>query len=577
MMGEVLMAAYQKLQQQLNKHISKDIQCGEALGSVVLEGELADWQQVVEAGQLAAKTDYRGVINRLHLKEDQSRSFTKPEVISKELENMVVDVLVIGAGIIGSAIARQLSQYQLKVLVIDKEYDVAIHTSSRNDGMIHPGFAAKTGSLKSKYNVRGNAMYDQVAKDLDVPIRQVGSYILMDRQYLKVARSYFSGKCEKVGIEGVYKDKKALKREIPYLNERIQWGYFFPSTKVTSPYRMTVAYAENAVSNGVEFSLNTVALSMKKQNNRIVSVCTNKGTIHPKVVINAAGTFADIVADMAGDQFFTIHPRKGEVALLDIKQGRYLDTVIGKPDITFKARKSKGGGLVKTLEGNILVGPNNYEVEYREDYSTDRVSLNTMLEKQLPLINHLQKSDVITYFAGTRAATYKEDFIIERSTNVPNMIHVAGIQSPGFASAPAIAKDVEKLCVDYLSSLMAVENNPTFNPIRKAPPDLVHMDPLKRAKLIREHPDYGTIICRCEEISKGEIIDALRRPLPVDSVDGIKRRTRAGMGRCQGGFCLPHVMHIIEAEKHLNPTEVMKKSQDGQIVVEETKGEKPYV
>jgi glycerol-3-phosphate dehydrogenase len=280
---------------------------------------------------------------------------------------------------------------------------------------------------------------------------------------------------------------------------------------------------------------------------------------------------------MAGDQFYTIHPRKGEIALLDMKTGKYFDTVVGKPELSMKPRNSKGGGMVKTIEGNILIGPNNYEVEYREDYGTNRETLDNMLNKELKLIPELKKSDIITYFAGTRAATYKEDFIIEQSEHVKNFIHVAGIQSPGFASAPAISDRVKNICVDYLKTIISVREKLKFNPNRKAPADLMHMSMLDRARIIKKNPDYGTIVCRCEEISKGEVIDALRSPLPVDTVDGVKRRTRAGMGRCQGGFCLPHVMHIIEEEKGIKPTEVYKKNTDGVIVVEETKGDRKYV
>lgn len=572
------MENYREIEKKIQKKISPSIICSEENGAIKLEGLLRYWDNVVKAGQIAAKGPYRGVINKIRIPNSQQDYFSKPTVIGTNLEGKDVDVLVIGAGIIGSSIARELSRYNLKILVIDKEYDVAVHTSSRNDGMIHPGFAAKTGTLKSILNVRGNKMYDQVAEELGVKIKKNGSYILFDQQMTKPAYYYMRSKAEKVGInEYEFLNRERLFKKLPHLNQEMQWGFYLPTAGVTSPYKMTVAYAENAITNGVDFSLNTAAIAINKNLQKISSVNTTQGKVFPKVVINAAGTFTDIIADMAGDRYYTIHPRKGEIALLDKKTGIFLDAILGKPSLSLRARTSKGGGLIKTIEGNLLVGPNHYEVDNREDYSTNRKSLNEMLNKQLRLIPSLKKNDVITYFAGTRASTYKEDFIIERSNSVANLIHVAGIQSPGFASAPAIAEKVKNICVNYLLTQQEVIINRKFNPIRKAPYELASMDMYQRANIIRENPDYGKIICRCEEISKGEILDALRSPLPVDTVDGVKRRTRAGMGRCQSGFCLPHVMEIISEEKKLNLNQIAKKAKESQLVLEETKGDKIYV
>lgn len=566
------MEPYRQLERLISKTIAEDVTCSLENGAVKLEGNVNDWQKIVWVGQKAAEYPYRGVINRLQTKEKKNRLFSKPENSDTALDGRSPDVLIIGGGIIGSAIARELSRYQLDILVIEKEYDVAIHTSSRNDGMIHPGFAPKIGSLKSTYNVKGNQMYTQVAKDLGVPVIRHGSYVLFDKSYLKPAKHYMLSKAEKAGIPGArYMNRKALEEALPYLSDELRWGVHFPSAGVTSPYKMTVAYAENALMNGAEIALNTAALEMNTYDGKIQAVKTNRGTIHPKLVVNAAGTFADIIADMAGDQFFTIHPRKGEVALLDKKTGKYLHGILGRPAVGFGKRLSKGGGVIRTPEGNLLIGPNNYEVEDREDYSTSRESLDRMLKKQLPMIPQLKKSDVITYFAGTRASTYKEDFIIEASEKVTNLIHVAGIQSPGFASAPAIAEEGSRLCRFLLEKEMKLEVNPRFDPIRKAPVDLLGLSLEERGKIIKSNPDYGTIICRCEEISKGEIIDALNSPLQVASVDGVKRRTRAGMGRCQGGFCMPHVMEIIHEEKGVALDAVTKKNEQSKLLYKETK------
>ncbi len=571
-----VMKDYKKVEAKIRKKVAPSIECSERYGSIRLEGEVNEWSDVIKAGFIAAKSEYREVINDISLPNDFRNKFSLPKVKSDELAGKKIDVLIIGGGVIGCAIARELSRYDLKTLLIEKEYDVAVHTSSRNDGMIHPGFAAPLGSLKSKFNVKGNAMFEKVATELGNPYKKTGSHILCGKDIPKeVFYPVFKAKAEMAGIpDSGYVGRKELERRIPHIAEDIRWAYYFPSTKITAPYKMTVAFAENAITNGVEFSLETVAMGMEKDGKNILSVKTNKGRVYPKLVINAAGVCTDLVAAMAGDRFYSIHPRKGEIALLDRKKADYLTTVASKPILTkSKKEHSKGGGLVSTVEGNILVGPNAMEVQGREDYLTNMDSLNAMLDRHLATIDGIDKSDVITYFAGTRAATYKEDFIIERSRRVPNLIHVAGIQSPGFASSASISDYVRKLAVKYLLSVMEVKKNPKFNPIRKKPYELRDFDPIKRAEIIRKNPDYGTIICRCEEISKGEIEDALNSPLEVKSIDAIKRRTRSTMGRCQGGFCTPHIMRIIEEVKEIDAKDINKKGRGSNVIYKRTKGE----
>ncbi len=567
------MKEYKKIEEKIHKKISDAVECSEKFDSIRLEGELSNWEDVVSAGYIAAKSSYKEVINDITTPKKNNNKFSKPKEISDELEGREVDVLIIGGGVIGSSIARELSRYDLDVLLIEKEYDVAVHTSSRNDGMIHPGFAAPLGSLKSHYNIKGNAMFEKLAKELGNPYKKTGSNVVFSKKVPKALYYPFKIKADKAGVVGTrYVCRKDLLDMIPDLSDDVEWGIHFPSTKVTAPYKMTVALAENAVRNGVDFSLNTVALSMEKDGKNIKSVKTNKGRIFPKLVINAAGVCTDLVAEIAGDRFYSIHPRKGEIALLDRKKSGYLNTIISKPRLSStKGKHSKGGGLVSTVEGNILVGPNSIEVERRENYSTSMASLGRMLNYHLSLIPELNKGDVIRYFAGTRAATYKEDFIIERSRRVPNLIHVAGIQSPGFASAPAIGDSVKDMAVKYLRTFMEVKKDSKFNPIRKAPYELRDMNPLERAEIIKKNPDYGTIICRCEEISKGEIIDAINSPLPVSSLDAIKRRTRSGMGRCQGGFCTPHIMRIVEEVKGKDASTVTKKGSGSELVLRKTK------
>lgn len=568
------MKSSKAIEQALKKKVNKSIECRQWRKSIILEGEVNSWNEVVKAGYYAANKGYKGVVNYISVKGLKIPEISKPNENSKELHGKKIDVLIIGAGIIGSSIARELSKWNLDILLVDKEYDVAVHTSSRNDGMIHPGIVPHVGSNKSKFNIRGNYLYGRVSKELGVKINRCGSTILFDKNYTKLAKYYFKNKAKKVGLKEIeFLNKEELLKKEPNLNGDILWGVHFPSAAVTSPYRMTVAYAENAITNGVQLSLNTIVDNMKIEKDTIVEVRTNKGTIMPKVVINAAGTFSDKIANMANDQFFTIHPRKGEIVLLDKKKGELFKSIAGKPNIGFKDRKSKGGGVVKTIEGNLLIGPNAFDVPFSEDYSTNSETLNNLLNDKLPLVNGISKSDVITYFAGTRAATYEEDFIIEKSEYVDNLIHAAGIQSPGLASAPAIAEEVEKITIGILKGKIDLRKKAYWKPYRKPIPDLVNMSLNERSELIKQIPDYGKIVCRCEEISKGEIIDALNSPIKIDCVDSIKRRVRAGMGRCQGGFCTPSVMEIISEHENKKMVEIGKKGFGSEIVLKETRVE----
>lgn len=566
------MKSVKAIEHNLKKKVNVSIECREWHRSIILEGEVNSWDKVVNAGYYAAKKGYKGVVNNISVKGLKIPEMNKPKVNNKELHGRKIDVLIIGAGIIGSSIARELSKWNISVLLVDKEYDVAVHTSSRNDGMIHPGIVPHVGSNKSKFNIRGNYLYDKVSKELGVKIDRCGSTILFNNSYTKLVKYYFKRKAEKIGLKEIeFLNKQELLKKEPNLNEDILWGIHLPSAAVTSPYRMTVAYAENAITNGVELSLNTVVNKMNLEKNGIIEVETNKGTIIPRIVINAAGTFSDRIAKMANDQFFSIHPRKGEIALLDKKKGYLFNSIVGKPSISLKDRKSKGGGVVKTVEGNLLIGPNAFDVPFREDYSTNRETLDKLLNDKLSLVNGISKGDVITYFAGTRAATYEEDFIIEKSEYIDNLIHVAGIQSPGVASAPAIAEEVEMLTIDMLNKEIELKKKDNWRPFREPIPNLAHMSLNERTKLIKQNPDYGKIVCRCEEISKGEIVDALKSPIKVDSVDSIKRRVRAGMGRCQGGFCTPLVMEIIRETKNKEMVDISKKGFGSEIVLKETK------
>lgn len=561
-----------KIRELIRTEVSGSVECSERRSSIVLEGMVDDWSQVIKAGKLAANRGYKGVVNKIECPKCHDESIKAPQHWDSSLDKRKVDLLIIGGGIIGCAIAREMSKWNISVLLVDKEEDLSLHASSRNDGMIHPGFAVKPGTKKAEYNVRGNRMYTKVARELDVEFKRTGLLVAFDKLRESLLYPAIWYICRKNGVKDMeYIPRAKLFQMEPYIDKSCVGAFSFPSTGVLSPYKLTVAYGENAVMNGAEVSLNTIVLSMDMEGGSIKSVTTNRGVIYPKVVVNAAGVYADKIAAMADDQFFTIHPRKGQIVILDKKKNKYANHSIARLDLSLKNSNTKGGGIIKTIDGNILIGPDALETPFREDFSTDRESIDAVLNKHLPLVPCLSKGDIITYFSGIRPSTYEEDFIIEQSEYVENLIYAAGIQSPGLASAPAIAADVENMAVKALARYMDVKPKEHWNPVRIGKPELRNMDPLERGRLIKSNPDYGVIVCRCEEISKGEIIDAINSPIPVSTLDGVKRRVRAGMGRCQGGFCTPQVINILNEQTGISPLEVTKKGRSSYLVVEETK------
>ena len=570
------MTTAQKLEHTLRSKGYEGVSCTEWRKSIRLEGELDDWKAIVKAGKIAAKAGYKGVINDIALKGFTPPPVRAPKRRDNALEGRRPDVLVIGGGVIGCAIARELSKYALDTLLLDKESDVAMHASSRNDGMIHPGIASHADTLRGKMNVKGNAMYTQLCEELGVPFQRYGNLILYaDHIFGAVAEPYLGERARKLGIVGGKISRKRLREIEPNITDRALGAFEYPSSGVLSPYKLTVALAENAVENGVQVSLDTIVTGMELEGDAIGSVFTNRGTIHPRLVINAAGVFSDQIAGMAGDRFFSIHPRKGELVILDKKKGPLVTRSMGLIDLSQATSDTKGGGVMRTIDQNVLVGPDAYEQPLREDFSTHRENIDTILKKHLPLIKGFTPADVITYFAGIRAATYEEEFIIERSESVPNLVHAAGIQSPGLASAPAIAEEISKITVSALKEQMEVKPNASFNPHRRTVPHMSALTTEEKQAIIRKNPDYGVIICRCEGISKGEIVDTIHSPLPATSIDALKRRVRPGMGRCQGGFCSPLVTQIICEETGLSPEEVTKSGEDSNLILERThKGER---
>jgi len=543
----------------LIKHGILGVECSEKRKSIRLEGELADWAQIVKAGKLAAKAGYKGVINDIRLAGFDPPAVRQPETRDASLEGRAPDVLIIGGGVIGCSIARELSRYKLDILLCDKESDVAMHASSRNDGMIHPGIASHPGTLRGDMNVLGNAMYTDICRDLSIPFERYGSLILYsERWFGLLSAPIFAMREKKFGIEGRKISRKTLHQLEPNITDEAVGAFEYPSSGVLSPYKLTAALADNAIENSASVSLDTMVESMETEHGRITAVKTNRGTLRPRVVVNAAGVFSDVIAEMADDRFFTIHPRKGECVILDKKKGPLVTRSMGLVGLAQAFSDTKGGGVMRTIEDNVLVGPDAYEIPLREDFSTHRRNIDAVLEKYLPLIKGFAKSDAITYFAGIRAATYEEEFIVEASETVSNLMHAAGIQSPGLAAAPAVALKISQLTREILAREREVLPNEKFNPVRRTGPVMAKLTLEEKQQAIAKNPDYGIVICRCEGISKGEIIDAVNAPLPAVSIDAVKRRVRPGTGRCQGGFCGPLVLEIICEQTGKKPCETTK-------------------
>lgn len=535
------------------------------LDHIVLEGTSADYCEIVAAGKAAVSGEYAGVVNNIRL-TGHSEKISVPSVRDSSLDGMRCDVLVIGGGVIGCAVLRELTRYNLSAVLLEKEYDLATHASSRNDGLVHPGLDLKRTSRKFFYLKRGKAMMEQTAKDLGVQYDDSPQFVVTMKKWNNVLYPLYRLRARNNGIPIKLLKREEVRKIHPYVNQAVQGGIMLGGAGRICPYNLTIAYAENAVTNGAKVYLNTIAEGMKLVGNTIVSVKTNRGEIYPRLVINAAGVFSDDVAEMANDRFFTIHPRKGTNCILDLKTGKYMQNSVtlweGKES---QVKHTKGGAIARTVDGNLLIGPDAEEVPYKEDFSTSADSISTVLNRHLKSVSGISKADIITYFSGIRASTYEEDFIVGKGRYCTNILHAAGIQSPGLTAAPYIGAELAQTAADML---IESENklNPYFNPIRKRPIKLSELTEEERDTAIKQNPDYGKIVCRCEQVSKGEIIDAISGVIPVYAVDAVKRRTRAGAGRCQGGFCAPNVLKIISEYTGMSIDEVCKRGEGTNVL-----------
>lgn len=472
----------------------------------------------------------------------------------------MTNIIIIGAGVIGCSIARELSRYNANITVIDKENDVSCGTSKANSGIVHGGFDAKTGTLKAKFNIEGNAMFDELSKELDFPFKRNGAFVLCfdESGFDDLTELYQRGVTNGVkGLEIVLGDKaRELEQNI---SKNVKAALYAPSSGIVSPYEMTVAYAENAYTNGVEFKLNTKVLSIRKDNNFIV--VTDKGEFTADLVINCAGVYADDINNYVCQDKLKIVPRRGEYMLLDKSVGYLTSRTL----FQLPTKMGKGILIAPSTHGNILIGPTAEDIENKDDVSTSIKGLAKAFASGLNSISEINKRNIITQFTGLRAHG-GDDFIIGE-TSTKGFYNVASIESPGLTAAPAIAKYVSK----DVANIMDLSTKADFINTRKGIPHFATMSDSERAELIKSNKLYGNIVCRCEVVTEGEIVDSINRPLGARDMDGVKRRTRAGMGRCQGGFCGARVMEILSRELNVPMQDITKFGKDSKIVVGELK------
>ena len=476
---------------------------------------------------------------------------------------MIYDVIIVGGGVIGCAIARELSKYKLRTVLLEKNNDVCNETSAANSAIVHSGYDPLPNSLKAQMNVLGNSMYPQMCKELDVPFIQNGSLTIATTDDEMNTLLSLQKRANENKVETkILSSEEVLKLE-PQLNKDIKGALFAPTCGIVNPFELTVALMENAMDNGVELLLNHEVNNIKINENSVSVFCKNDKELECKVLINAAGLFADDINAFVDKDSFTITPRKGQYFVLD-----HFDLNFVKHTL-FMVPSDKGKGVLvtPTTSGNYLIGPSSDFVDDKQDLSTTKDILDSVRSQASRIIENIPYANLIRQYSGLRAVSSTGDFIIEHSKVSKNLINVAGIQSRGLASCPAIALKV----VELLKECMPLNANEEFNPIRRKVYRLKEMSLEDKNKLISENPQFGHIVCRCEKISEGEIVDCIHRNCGATTVKGVKKRCRPGFGKCQGAMCEASVIKILARELKKDESEILYSENDSNILKYETK------
>ncbi len=498
------------------------------------------------------------------------------------------DLVIIGAGVSGCSIAREAVKYTRDVVVLEKDSDVAEGTTKANNAEVHSGIGEKYGTLKQRLNVRGNFLYDEFVEGLGVFLKRQGLVIVITPRTLPENITRMLPSSTTVWLlkhvvprlilrngrrKGIPGQRMLTREEIfemePHVTKNAVAGVFDPTYGLVSPYKLTIALAENVVKNGARVCLGTTVTGVKVEEGRVRAVLTDRGEIRTSLVVNAAGVFADEVADMAGAGGFRIHPRKGASLLFDRDiTADYVRSSVAEFRMFHKAR-SKGGGAMPTAEGNLQLGPTAIETEDKYDTSISAEEIEEIFERFYYLLPEFPRSAIISAFSGVRAPTEEEDFLIGPSDRARGFVNVAGMQSPGLAAAPAVAE----MAIGILHDLgLPADRRTDYDPVRVPPVKFSEMSSEEKDLLIREDPRYGRVVCRCEHVTEGEVVDAIHSIIPATNMDAVKRRTRVGMGRCQGGFCGFKVAQILARELGIPITEVTKNGESSWVFSGETRG-----
>ncbi len=471
------------------------------------------------------------------------------------------DVAIIGAGVVGAMCARTLSKYDLKVCLIEKENDVAMGATRANSAIVHAGFDAKEGSNKAKFNVRGSEMMEQVCKELGVKYKNNGSLVIgfddADRKTLEelLARGNANG------VKGLYiAEKDELKVIEPNLSENVICALVAPTGSIVCPYELTIAAVGNAMDNGVELERNFEVTAIEKTENGYKIFAGDKA-IEARFVINAAGLYSDKIAKMVGDASFDVHPRKGEYILMDKGCGKLLKNTI------FRTPSKMGKGILvsPTVDGNLLAGPTSVDMEDKENTATSAEGFDKIIREASENVDNMPFRRTITSFCGLRAVGSTGDFIINAKDGFVNL---AGIESPGLTSAPALGECAAGLLE---KEGLVLKAKTSYNPYRAAMHAFREASMEEKNEIIKKDKSYGKIVCRCEGVTEGEILAAIRQNPKALDLDGVKRRTRAQMGRCQGGFCGPYIVELLAKEQNIAYEQVTKSGKDSYINIGKTK------
>ncbi len=467
------------------------------------------------------------------------------------------DIIVIGAGVSGCAIARELSRRKANVLVVERAEDVCCGTSKANSAIVHAGYDAKHGTLMAKLNVQGSLLMPQLAKELNFSYQRNGSLVVMmnEEDRPNLVALYENGLANGVKELRII-EREELRQLEPNISDDAVAALYAPTGAIVCPFGLTIALAENAAKNGVQFQFDTEVTGIEKTEGGW-KVETTQGPLEAKVVVNAAGVYADKLHNMVSQESMTIIPRRGDYFLLD----RTTEGFVKRTIFQLPGKLGKGVLVAPTVHGNTIVGPTAIDVEDKDATGTTQAGLDDVRAKSGMAVKNLPLRQTITSFAGLRAHESRHEFFIGQIA--PGFVDCAAIESPGLSSAPAIGQMVAQFVEDILD----LKPNPDFDPHREGFLNPQKLSFEERAQLVKENPAYGTIVCRCESVTEGEILDAIHRVPGAKSLDGVKRRVRAGMGRCQGGFCGPKVMEILARERQISMAEVTKSGGDSKLIL----------